>query len=277
MFGVLLGVIGTFFDEISSTIGKEKINNHEESIFVMGFLNSIWAVFGFLIYGLVTGDFIFSLASLPTFTIRALLEILLTYVVITAISKADRSTYGFIRVLSLPLLLIVDIAMGYALEFWQLAGIGVILCTLFLTFLSHGIKKDGALWCLASAIIAVATISLLKYNITYYNSVAAEQTFSLLIVATFLYSWSKYKQHEQPLKYLKKPAFLLQSILGSLAAIFISFAFKFAPPSVTTTAIRSSSIFWSVAVGSVYFKERHLAVKIASLALLCTGLILLII
>lgn len=277
MFGVLLVVMGTFFDEISSSIGKEKVKSHEETVFTMSFLNSIWSVMGYILYSIFSRDFYFSLASLPTFSIRLVLEITLTYIATSAICSSDRSTFGFIRVLTIPLLLIVDLILGYALTFWQLAGIGVIMFTLFLTFTSHGIKKDGAGLCFISAVLAVATISLYKYDITHFNSVAAEQAFCLSGISGYLYFYSRYKKHENPIKFFKKPVFIMQSIFSGFASLVISLAYKFAPASVITTAVRSGSIFWSVASGGFYFKERHLFVKIISLALLCTGLIFLII
>jgi len=63
---------------------------------------------------IIKGSFGFSMASLPTFGARLLLEIILSTTTITAIAKSDRTTFTFLRTTTVPLLLLVDLALGYA-------------------------------------------------------------------------------------------------------------------------------------------------------------------
>jgi hypothetical protein len=49
----------------------------------------------------------------------------LVYVNAKVIMQADRSTMGFLRLLTIPLLLVIDLALGYRLEPVQIVGIGV--------------------------------------------------------------------------------------------------------------------------------------------------------
>lgn len=276
MFGVLLASIGTFFDEVASSIGKQKVSHHEETVYTMGFLNLLWGALFFILIGLFKRSFVFTLASLPTFAIRAVLEIIATRLAIKAICQADRSTFSFIRVLTIPLLLIVDLFLHYKFNLYQLVGIGLIIFTLFFILASEDIKKQGAGWTLLTAVVTVATISLYKYDITHYNSVVGEQTIMYLILMTYFFITALYFGHEDPFRFLKKKIFLTQSLSNGLAGLANSFAYNFAPAAVISAAVRSTSIFWSVASGQVYFKEKHLIIKIFCLLLLATSIILLV-
>lgn len=123
MLGVILASLGTLFEEIAASIGKEKIRKKEESPYTYGFLSLMWGFMLFGLFGLFRQDaFVFSVDSLPTFGIRAILEIAQVHFTILALTQADRSTFGFFRILTVPLLLAVDMALGYALSPAQICG-----------------------------------------------------------------------------------------------------------------------------------------------------------
>lgn len=276
MIGVILTSIGTFFEEISLSIGKIKVNNHEESPYTMGFLSLIWAAILILVIGFARkSDFAFSMASLPTFSIRALLEILQLYISVLATAQADRSTFGFIRILTIPLLLGVDVSLGYFIGLKQFIGIGFILSAFILLLLSNGINKKGILLVLFTAINAVATISLFKYNITRYNSIEAEQLLIYLILIIFFFAFARYIAKENPLKFLRKPVFFAQSLSQGIGGALDSFAFGFGSASIILAAKRASAILWSTLSGNFYFKEKRLFLKLILFSLFATGLILL--
>lgn len=276
MIGVILTSIGTFFEEISLSIGKVKMNNREESPYTMAFLNLIWGAILILVIGFARkSDFLFSLASLPTFSIRALLEILQLYITVLATAEADRSTFGFIRVLTIPLLLGVDLFLGYFIGLKQFIGIGFILSAFILLLLSNGINKKGIMLVLFTAINAVATLSLFKYNISHYNSIESEQLLIYLILIIFFFAFARYVAKENPLRFLQKPVFFAQSLTQGIGGALDSFAFGFGPASIILAAKRSSAILWATVSGNIYFKEKGLFLKLALLTLFTTGLILL--
>src|SRR3989344_8565948 len=135
MLALLLVFFSTFFDEVGTSIGKRKEAQGEQSIYMMGLLYMFWAtIFFFLIAFFFRKAFLFSFDSFPTFLPRAVLEVAQAHVTFLAIAKADRSTYGFIRTLTLPLLLGVDVALGYAVGLQQIAGIGLIVASLVFLF-----------------------------------------------------------------------------------------------------------------------------------------------
>jgi len=275
MLGVLLSSIATFFDEISLSIGKAKADQKQISVYSFGFLNNLFVFLFFLIIILVKQKFVFSLASLPTFATRAILEIILIQIALTAVIRADRSTYGFIRVITLPLLLVVDLILGYQINNFQMAGIGLIVVVLFLIFMNHGIKKQGAVLTLCSAVLAVATLSLYKYDISHFNSVESEQIIITFVVLIYLMLMAKLSARENPLIFLKKPIFSGQSLAAGMGGLIGSFAYGLAPASVIIASVRSSAILWTVVSGKFYFHEKNIIVKMVYLFLLIAGILLL--
>ncbi len=246
-------LIAGFFSEIGDSIGKRSVIDHKESIYTMGFLNMFWVVIILASSAfLIKGSFIFSLASLPTFITKMVLEIFQVYMSLSAITIASRSTFGFLRIWTLPLLLIVDIILGYSVSAWQVGGIFILVIAFILLFINHGIGKKGSGYVIFTAINAVATISLYKYNITHYNSVLGEQLISCIILLAYSFVMALFIAKENPFRFFEKPRFLVQSLSGGIASIISSFAYVFAPASVITAAGRSVSVFWSVLSGNVY-------------------------
>lgn len=277
MFGILLASMGSLFTEVSDTIGKTEVKKRKQSLFTMGFLQLFFGVIAFGIIALLDhSSFVFSFASLPTFIPRLILEIIQAHITIVAITRADRSTFSFIRVGTIPLLVAVDVVMGYTVGGVQLAGIGIIIAALLVVFMNHGIKKAGLGWVIASAVNAVITLALYKYNITHYNSVVADQ----LIICTVLliYFWVQAYWHfrENPLLFLRHRIFLAQSLSQGVGVVIESFAYNFAPASIITAAKRSSAVLWALVAGQMFFKEKGLVAKFVVFLLLICGIILLI-
>lgn len=276
MLGVLLVSIGTFFEEAADSIGKSKVQKKEESIYTLAFLSLFWgSIFFALIAYFRQNAFVFSSASLPTFLPRLLFEILQMHLTVLAIARADRSTYSFIRILTIPLLLLADFALGYHLTAFQFLGVSVIIIILLFVFLNKNISKYGAMFAVLSAINATVTISLYKYDIAHFNSVVAEQliVYAVLLAYFFLFSLAIVK--ENPLLFLKKKIFMAQSLSDGIGGILESFAYSFGLASVILAGKRSSSVLWSVASGNIYFKEQHLFLRIFISAVVIGSLVLL--
>lgn len=276
MFGIIITGFATFFNEIASVIGKKEVTEHKESFYTMGFLNMFWGAiifFGIAIF--IRKSFDFSLASLPTFGIRAFLEIIQAHVAVLALTVADRSTFGFIRTVTIPLLLMVDIMLGYSITTGNIIGIVIIAIGFFILFINHGIQKKGAWLVLFTAINAVATLSLFKYNITHFNSIEAEQGLMTLIIMGYFFSMAYFSSKENPFSFFKKRIFLGQSLASGVGGIINSFAYGFAPASIITAASRSFEIFWAIISGKRYFHEKSAATKFISMFVIVAGLFLL--
>lgn len=276
MFGIILTSFATFFDEIANVIGKKEVSLRKESIYTMSFLNMFWgALFFFVIALFIRKTFIFSLASLPTFGVRAFLEILQAHVSVLALTIADRSTFSFIRTATIPLLLATDIFLGYSITTGNSIGIIAIALGFLILFINHGVQKQGAGLSLFTAINAVATISLYKYDITHFNSVEAEQGLITLILMFYFFFMASFAAKENPFAFFKKQIFFGQSLSSGIAGIMMSFAYSFAPASIITAVSRSFEIFWAIISGKRYFHEKSTAIKLISMFFVAIGLFLL--
>lgn len=277
MIPLLVTAIGGFFEELGTSIAKRNILAKVAGIYTIGFLNTLAGAI--ILFGTIVvfnQDFIFSSKSLPTFSLRALLEIFQAYVTMMALSLADRSTNGFLRVLTLPLLLLVDAVLGYALTVHQVIGVSFIVLAFIFLFINHGIRKQGSGFVIFSAVNAVATISLYKYDITNYNSVAAEQIIIFAILSVYFLLMAVFVSKENPFLMLKNRKLLLQPILHGMGGTILSFAYALAPASVITSAKRSVEVLWSILSGNLIFKEKHFAVKVTAFALIAAGVYFLV-
>ncbi len=275
MTALVLVLLGSIFLEFSTSLGKYEVKHKKESLYAFGFLSGFWSLIILLITGLfIRDEFIFSLASLPTFGLRAVLEVGLVFLTLHAVLEADRSTYSFLRVLTIPLLLLVDLSLGYAISTTQIIGIFIVITTVLFLIFHHDLSKKGKLLCLASAMLAVVVISLYKYNITHYNSVEAEQSLMIFINLVVLAAAGRIQKHENVLANFKRPLFLVQSLAMGAAGTLLSFAYVFAPASIIVTIERSCGVLASIISGRVYFHEKHLYLKLLAGAAIIAGIAL---
>ena len=273
MLGVILAAIGGFFEELSASIGKEEVRRKVESVYAMGFLNSLWGVVFFAVLTAWNYESL-TFAAWPTFLLRAVSSVTLAYFSVNAIAQADRSTFAFIRTGTIPLLIIADLLLGSTLGGAQLLGMGVIAVGLLFLSVNHGFSKKGMMFTIASTINAAIAIGLYKYNITHGNSVVLEQLLSITVLILYFAFMCK-RSGEKPLLLLKKPLVALQSGSIGIATLFDSFAYQYAPSSVILATTRSASVVFSVLSGAAYFHEKHMAVKIVSIAAFVGGIVLL--
>lgn len=277
MFGIILTAIGTLFEEVSSSFGKWEINHHRENMYTFGFLNVFWAFWIFVGIVLWKGTFDFDPASIPLLSLLIVLEMVQIYVSLHAITLADRSTLGFLMVGTVPLLLLVDLILGYSINISSMIGVILIVFSILILFLNHGIGKQGLRYVIFAATNAVATISLYKYLITHYNAVEAQQIVTYTFIMIFLYFMSVKKYGDHPVKYIFSKEFLIHPISRGVGSVLVSLAYMYAPASVITSGKRSFSLLWSITSGNKYFHEKHLVVKFISFLLVLSGLILLVI
>jgi drug/metabolite transporter (DMT)-like permease len=285
MIGILLTGGSSLAEEAGASIGKWETLRGEESVFSMGFLDSLWTTLFLLVFAFVIPKdffasgfphgFVFSMASLPTFLPRVGLEILQAYATVYAIARADRSTFGFLRAITIPLLLVTDIVLAYSVSLHQIAGMSLIIASLILLFINHGIRREGAWLVVFTAVNAVATATLFKYDITHFNSVEAEQVLVSLVLLAFFFIMALTRAKENPLRLLVRPVFFTQSLLAGIGGVFISFAFLFNTASVIMTAKRAFTILFSMLSGHVYFREKELWIKVVCFILIAIGLVFL--
>lgn len=275
MIGIILVGIDAILRELGLSIGKFEVSHNKEPRAVLGFLTMFWSIIFFAIIGYIKQDFLFNPDSIPTLIVRIILEIAECHIGIFALVKASRSAVAFITTGTIPLLLIVDHFLGYNISTLQLLGILVVVIGLITLLINHGINKKGLGFVIFITLNAVATLSLYKYNIENFNSVTAEQIIVMSSVLVYFLLLSLIKDKRNPILYMKKPIFFIQSMAIGLGSVFGSFAYMFGAPSVITTAKRSFGLIFAMISGNLYFKEKKLVIKITAFAIILVGLVLL--
>ncbi len=263
MVGVLLIWLGTFFEEISAVAGKKNLLEKKEDIYVFGFLQVLAVLAAFLLMlALMPGALVFSWASLPTLSVRIFFEILQCYFAIMALQLADRSTMGILRSGTIPLLLVVDIMMGYSISSLQLTVILALFVLIVLAVKEKAVGGQGLKYVVLATVLPVITATLYKYNIEHYNSVAVEGT---IVFSALLLFWGvmNARRRNNPLRYLKNPQIVAQSLSLAVEAVLMSIAFIYSFPSLLIAVKRASSIFWSTLSGIYIFREERAFAKIS--------------
>ena len=276
MLGVLLASVGSAFSELSDSIGKKQTAERACSHYTLGFLGVLGGALFLLVIGLVRNNFIFSLASLPTFLPRLMLEVLQAHITVRAIVRADRSDFGPIRTLTIPLLFAADLALGYTIGTHQILGMGIIFGTIFALLSYEQFKTKGLFLLIFTAVNAAITISLYKYDITHFNSVESEQSIVSIVLVLYFFILAVVRAHENPVQLLFKRTFFVQAVSGGLGSVFGSYAYSFAPTSIITAAMRAFAVLFSILSGKMYFKERGFVVKLLLFCAIAGGLVLLV-
>jgi hypothetical protein len=278
MFGFFLMAVATLFDEASNSLGKSAVSRRLESVYSFGFLSIFWTcmiwILGVLILHI---DFYFNPKSLPFFLPRLALEVVIAYFSVKAITIADRSTFAFLRLVTIPLLLAVDIVLGNGVTTRQILGTLIIFGAMALLLETHSMNKKGSQYVLVGALLAVITLSLFKYDITHYNSVAAEQIIVDLVLLSFFLTMSWRKSQENAIRYLARPLQETQSIAQGFGNVLSAFSIKYGSASLMLTANRSFALIWAIAFGNIYFHEKHIVLKIFAYFLVVVGLIVMLI
>ncbi len=278
MFGIFLTAFGALAEEVSNSIGKRDVMDKTQSIFTMGFLQLSGGWLIFLGLALFQKDsWMLSWQTFPFLLLRIILEIVQIHITLLAIVKAERSTFGFIRTLTIPLLLLIEILLGYRPGIFQILGMGIIVFVFSIIFLKHDFSAKGQKIVLCTAINAAFSLTLYKYLLTQNNSVVAQQFIVVTVILVYLLLRAWYEKKESPLRGFTKPKLLVQTGTQTIAFIADSFAYSFAPASIILAAKRSSAVLWAVLSGKNYFKETHSTIKIGIAMVLIIGIIFLMI
>lgn len=279
MLAGLLVLVGNFFEELSASASKHAFAGRVFTYVLYGFLIESISVLFFGGTALIGGfSLVYNTHALPLFTLRVITEFLQCEVVFRALAIADRSTFGFIRVLTIPLLLLVDIMMGYTITNLQFLGIGIILVVLLAYFASGKIHGKGMGLALTSAFLSVSDLSLYKYDISHYNVAAISQLYVAL--ALFLiYGVRLLLSREDRILLLQMKAHPLLGLVfvsQGFSSLLVSLAYQYAPASLILAFSRGVSVLWSLVSGVFYFHEERVLKKTFAFALIILGLLVLV-
>lgn len=279
MFSGLLVFIGHFFEELSTSASKHSFKDKVLSYTLYGLLSHL--VFSVFFLGMIfvtNSKFSYNLEGLPFFLLRLVLEITQCEIVYRSIFKTDRTTFGFARILTIPLLLLVDVALGYSLSNYQYLGIGIISTALLAYFGVEHLKGKGVRLAMISSVISVLTISLYKYDISHYNSIAVSQ-FVMAFALSLIYGIRVLcsKRDRKLFKQLKDHKMLsLVFVSSAISTTLISYAYSLAPASLVLALSRASAVVWTLLSGTFYFHEKKVLKKVFICAILVLGLFVMV-
>ncbi|MFA6429452.1 MAG: DMT family transporter [Patescibacteria group bacterium] len=275
MFGVFLLLFGTLCEEVSLTIGKFAVRRRMEGVNTIGFVNSFQAIPFLLVpFFLYASERSLVVSHLGLVLFLTILNVAQSFLTVHALSRASRTTFGFVRTGTIPLVLLFDALLGYNVSFQRIAGILIITATMFLLYKNHGIERRGIWWAIFSAVNGAITTTIFKYLVSHGNGVAAVSLISYASMAFVMFLVAT-RAKERPFFHARKPLVLAQSAALGIASIVENYAFLFLQASVVMALKRSLSVVWSIVSGREYFHERHLWTKIAGCAGLLIGMALL--
>ncbi len=275
MFGILLAVIAAFFIEIGCSIAKYEHTKHSENIWAAIFLNGFFTLLFYIGVGLYRGTLDFVITSWPLLILGVLLGLCATFVGNMVTLNTPRSLAGSFRMLTVPLLTIIDYYLGYDISPVQVLGIGIVVMTILTLMKRDAWHKPSTKWLLLNTLTTVIYISVYKYNIDHTASIETVQVigtgaviFSSLIIAQFF-------KKQNLFKLFTKPFALLQASSMGLGSVLDGFAYSYAPASIITATYRSSQALWTLISGSLYFHEHKIWTRIIAVLFLTGGVVLL--
>ena len=271
----LLIFIGCFFNEIKGSISKRSLQKFS--------IYSVWAIlsiFGLsiFIWILICQTLIFqkelsySIYSLPFTLLRITLEIILFQLGLLATKYCDRSTYTLVRSFTIPLLLVIDLILGYSIGMYQFIGLGIItLSFIFFNVFHKTLNFTGWKYALAFAVVASFTTTLYKYNITFFENSVVIEWILLAFILTCFFLYKDYVHSKlQSLSLIRRKRFLLQWFSSAIAEIFISYAYIYVNASVGIAIKRWASVIWGIIFWKLFFDEEKFIRK------LCMGICIII-
>lgn len=262
--------------ESSDSLGKSAMAKRLESAYGYAFLSTFWsAIFLILSCLIFNTSFHFSVHSLPFFIPRVILEVIIAYLGAKAISVAELSTFAFLRLITVPLLLFIDISLGHKISVSQILGVMIIFGALVYLLGRQTLNPKGARLVILIGALASITLSLYKYDITHYNSVAAEQLLVYLAIMIYCTAAAWHRGRERTWAYLFKERTEFQSLFNGLAGVLSAYAYLYVPASIAVTYSRATEVLFAMIFGNLVFHEKKFNRKLAGLSIVILALVFL--
>lgn len=275
MFGIVLAIIGAFFVEIGCSVAKYEHAKHSENIWAAIFLNSCATLILFALVGLYRGTLNFEISNWPIVILGIILTLGANFISNMATLQAPRSLTGMFRMLTVPLLTIVDYLTGYDISPIQILGIGIVVITIMSLMRKNIWHRASTKWLMLNTLTVVLSTAVYKYSIDHVASVETIQVLdvSAIILASLIAARVIHKQNL--FKLFTKPFALLQAASMGIGSVLDGFAYEFAPASIIGATYRSAQAFWTLVTGSLYFHEHKIWSKIIAVLFLIGGVVLL--
>lgn len=230
----------------------------------MWILVSVFSLVIAVFFLAIKWEFNFDSSSIWILFLRFIFESLQTYLTLKAIVSTDRSTFNIIKILTLPLLIVVDIILGYNIAMTSIVWMWIIVASfLYFNLKEHTLNLKGSFFVFASTFNALITISLCKELITNYNN-------SFEVVQIIWAAWSiiflawllLWKREKVEWKILKDKMVLWGLICYWIWTLLASYWYTLMNASEATTILRIWAMFSGLLLWYLVFKEDNIKSKV---------------
>jgi len=275
---VILASVSSYIEQLGSAVSKDVMDARDLNV-------DVWSsamlslLFGslFVFAGLLVNFGLSGVSLDPgyiwTFFPRIALEMLQLYVTYTALKIADLSTFGFIRIITIVLVVALEfVFMGVLLRPLQYLGIIIVMASIFAIFRSGKSNSAGWKFALMSAVNGALLITLTRFQFNHINPFLNESIVRVvcLIILLVIVLFTGKARKTLPKKILWLVPF------RSLAGLLNLLALNFGNASIYATVERGGSVVSAVLVGHNYFKEKSFREKLVISLVIFSGIVLLL-
>jgi hypothetical protein len=188
-----------------------------------------------------------------------------------AIHHAERSTFSVLSTITIPLLLICDILLGYETTRWQIGGVMLLVVMLTYVFFRGHFSMKGVKYVISSNLISLGTIVAFKYTTTYYASTELMNFLTSGGISALLFVIICKTKGFKGIKAVMKPKYIGFASLYGVGGVLCAAAYKFMIASMVIALKRFLSMIFGVITGKLYFHEKNTISKLSIASLIGIG------
>jgi len=175
--------------------------------------------------------------------------------------------------MGIPLLLVLDILLGYEITARHILG-GIMLLGMLIYIIYKGdFSMKGIKYVIAANLLSVLTITAFKYSTSYFGSTELVNFYSALFAGgLFVVIVGRTKGIKGILK-ICKPKYLAFASLYGIASVLNAAAYKYMISSMVIACKRFFAMMFGIISGKLYFQEKNLLKKISVASMIGMGVI----
>ncbi|MDR0607196.1 MAG: hypothetical protein LBG52_02330 [Candidatus Peribacteria bacterium] len=269
--GIFILFFGCFFLEQSSVLKKKlgaEIDIHQISLLMM----LVTMIFSGIIIT-ISNDWTFTrtLGSFFLVVFQILAGVIFSELSNKAIHQSDRSTFSVMSTISIPLLLISDIVLGYNVSRRQIAGVIILVIMLSYTVIKGDFSKKGLKYIISSNLIAIGTTVAFKYATTYYASTELMNFYNAGGMSLLFFIIVGKTKGRHGIAQILRPKYLGFASLYAVGSVLCAAAYKYMIASMVIALKRCFSMMFGILTGKLFFHEENTTKKLSVASIIGLG------
>ncbi|MDR3168913.1 MAG: hypothetical protein LBU27_04055 [Candidatus Peribacteria bacterium] len=269
--GILILFFGCFFLEQSSVLKKKlgaEIDIHQISLLTM---LATMVFSGIVVATSNDRTFTRTLGSFLLVVFQILAGVLFSEISNKAVHQADRSTFSVMSTISIPLLLISDIVLGYDVSWRQIAGVIILVMMLGYTVFTGDFSKKGIKYIITSNLISMGTIIAFKYTTTYYASTELMNFYNAGGMSLLFLVIVGRTKGRHGIQQILRPKYLGFASLYAVGSVLCAAAYKYMIASMVIALKRFFSMMFGILTGKLFFHEENTTKKLSVASVIGLG------